>query len=73
MSVLLLVCGFTGKAAGCESVYTLPLPTSTLGKLSYVLLRVGQPRLMPRAEKRVFCVHTDPAKHSRSLTRCWQN
>ena len=39
-------------------------------------MRVGQSRLMPRAERRViecFVWRADPAKHSRCRTRCWQN
>ena len=57
-------------------VYSFPLPSSMLllklekKELSYMcssLLRVGQSRLMPRAERRViecFVWRADPAKHS---------
>ena len=53
--VLLLGCGFTGKAAGCESVYTLFHRRRLRSDNSCSSpLRVGQPRLMPRVERRVF-------------------
>ena len=60
MSVLLLGCGFTGRVAGCESVLfstTVVYDLSKVGKQGNSLMRVallGQPRLMPRAEKRVI-------------------